>query len=263
MDRFPYAPLTEFDRAFLASGADILKHTLPIFRKVDDNYILEGSAVLAFIENHCVLVTAGHVLTHFSSLAVNANGKMWFLIYHFLYFIKEQPNDMDVGMVVLDEDLALMLVNEIIPVTSANIVLDHVPEEIIRYLVVGFPEKLSKSSKENKIVKISPAKMLLEACNEKIYSYYKLKREAHVALLYAGSGNSLLTGKRISTLDEPYGMSGCGIWLMSAKKVNNDIQAYYSLIGIITDIKKGKYHCIFGYGIKFLINHLQKFLETK
>lgn len=251
MDRFPYAGITVFDKAFIEKAPDIERHTIPIYKKVENKFQHQGTGILAFIEDQCILITAGHVLESFYKLAVPANGKLHY-IYHFADYFQKSPDDeFDFGFVAIDHDLGSMLVNNFVMLPLSRITTNHTPVQIIQYMILGFPSVFSKSDITEKKITGASIKILGESCHQKVYKHYKIDREKQIAFLLAGAGNDLRTGKRKDMKKELYGISGCGIWLFEATPLPF-IQASYSLVGIITDFRKGKFHCAFGYKLKLL-----------
>ncbi len=60
---------------------------------------------------------------------------------------------------------------------------------------------------------------------------------------------------RINT--DVYGISGCGVWLCLLYQDGDSIRTDFRLIGIMTEFRKGKYHCLIGDRIELILNQLQ------
>ncbi|MEJ7679800.1 MAG: hypothetical protein WKG06_18480 [Segetibacter sp.] len=131
----------------------------------------------------------------------------------------------------------------------------HLAKKSNQYLVVGYPETNIRAKR--KTVYTGANILLLASAKDEVYEYYKFNKEDHFLLGFAGKGLDLTTNKKSEKLGDPYGMSGCGLWYISAAfDDNKKLICDYMLIGIMTEFKKDKYDVLIGNRIEFLIDAL-------
>jgi len=94
--------------------------------------------------------------------------------------------------------------------------------------------------------------------NEKIYTYYHLDTKKNFVLNFAGKGVDLETGKKSDKINDPYGMSGCGLWYLQVRPEYGKMVLDYFLIGIMTSFEKYKYHVLIGNKIELIMADLEK-----
>ena len=132
-----------------------------------------------------------------------------------------------------------------------------------QYCVFGFPEE-SKMKVGEKIVSVAQG-YLLNMSKKKVLDYYKLDPLGYFSLEYKGKGVDIRDGSKKKTIKEPYGLRGCGLWLLIPSKdpTNETYKIEGKLIGIMTEFKKGKYHCLVGNKINIVIKALSDFEGLK
>jgi len=91
---------------------------------------------------------------------------------------------------------------------------------------------------------------------EEVYEYYKFDIHKDYILDFAGRGIDLQTDEKSGKISDPNGMSGCGLWLLTEKPSTDTYDLQYHLIGIMTEFRKGKYHCLIGNRIELVISAL-------
>lgn len=262
MNRYPYPGVTPFDKAFQERYSDIAKHTIPILKRIDASLDHEGTGVLTFIGDQCILITAGHALEHLDKLVILANHKTYNLITHLDYFHKAPTNKEDFAFIVIDEELSIILAQEFTFLPFSKMITEHQQEQVIRYVILGYPATHFRIDNPKKSIHHSPRTLLTEATKLNVLNYYQLDVSKHLSLLLTGKGNNIKNGDRVKVNTHLYGISGCGIWLFEATPPPL-IQASYSLIGIVTDMRNDKFQCVIGFKIDVVLNEIKQYFEFK
>lgn len=91
-----------------------------------------------------------------------------------------------------------------------------------------------------------------------VYEHYKFNINRDFILDFAGKGMDLKTNRKSGQINDPYGMSGCGLWLLTEKPEAENLEFQYHLIGIMTEFRKGKYHVLIGNRIEIVISALMQ-----
>jgi hypothetical protein len=125
-----------------------------------------------------------------------------------------------------------------------------------QYCVIGFPESN---------IKIDGGKLMTGASayfvkpsSEKTYDYYGIKKEIQYAMEFKGKGTDLETGKIKKNKASHYGLSGCGLWIVFIWQEKGQYFADFRLIGIMTEFRKGKYHCLIGNKIVLMLKGIKR-----
>lgn len=237
---------------------EILHHTCQLFKKTKEGMRPHGSGVLVEIKDEVVLLTASHVTD-----GVSDNDQLYFRIHggYVSCVGGLQETDIsidetiDLAYVILDREVAENLRKgyRILPVSKIrrhNELLDAG-----QYCVIGFPEKNQKV--ESGVLRTGASIFILEPSSDKVYRYYGFEKRACYILDLKGKGKDFKTGE-ISKIDtNVYGMSGCGLWLMLVEQVGEEYNVDYRLIGVMTEFRKGKYHCLIGNRIELIMSQLK------
>ena len=155
----------------------------------------------------------------------------------------------------LDKEVAEAISQAYIFLTIDKIGHSHSAKKSNQYLVVGYPETNIRTTENT--VYAGANILLLTSSNDEVYEYYNFNKQDHFLLEFAGRGLDLTTNKKSEKLADPYGMSGCGLWYISAAfDENKKLICNYMLIGVMTEFRKGKYHVLVGNRIEVLIDAL-------
>lgn len=155
--------------------------------------------------------------------------------------------------IILDDAIASILVRtyEFIPVNKINYFHNALP--YTQYIVAGYPEVNINVDVTQKKITTGCSIFLLTMAKEKVYQYYGLDASRHYILTFAGKGTDMETNERTAKIEDPHGMSGCGLWLLTEKPNTDAFQLQYHLIGIMTEFRKDKYHCLIGNRIDLIM----------
>ncbi len=127
--------------------------------------------------------------------------------------------------------------------------------DLKHYLVFGYPGVNTKI-KDKTLLSLSEF-YLLKASKEKVYSHYALENNKHIVLDHTGVGTEVSSGKSENMNTEPYGISGCGLWLIG-RTDSEKLEYDYRLIGIMTELRKSKYLILIANRIELLIDILNQ-----
>jgi hypothetical protein len=94
--------------------------------------------------------------------------------------------------------------------------------------------------------------------SRKPYSFCKFDPNVNYLLNFEGKGTDLETGELVRKLEDPYGISGCGLWKFHPFINDGKLDIDYSLVGIMFMAKKGKYHVLVATKIELLIEAITK-----
>lgn len=166
----------------------------------------------------------------------------------------------DLAYIKLDEQIVPKLTNNynFLPL---NKIRKHnkLLEGGANYCVLGFPEN-SFDFEDNKIIPAAEVYITLPT-NDNPYEYYKLSKDDWIILKMTGKSQEVVTKKKQSIDTHFHGLSGCGLWLLMPSVNENTCD--YRLVGIMTDYKKGKYYCLIGNKIHFLLEALSVYENMK
>jgi hypothetical protein len=236
-------------------------HTIQFLEKKERfqyNYKPYGSGVLIKIQDHYLVFTASHVTGNIGngSLYFNTRIGVQQVVGSYYETDIEIDKHTDLAYIILDRMLGLLLSEtyQFLPLT--NICHSHIPKETTNYMVCGYPEKNIWEDEGD--IYTGSSHFLVCMANQKIYTYYQLDLNKNYAVNFAGRGIDLTTCNKSNKIDDPYGMSGCGLWFLRARAIAGKMILDYFLIGIMTMIKKYKYHVLIGNKIEPIMIDLER-----
>ena len=252
----------EFDKLAFEIGKQIHKHTIQFLAKGGKfGHRPYGSGVLVFADNKCLIITAAHVTEDFENtpLFVTSNKGIIPIVGDLRETDLVKDRTTDLAYIILDDTIASILVQtyDFLPVSKISYL--HIPVIANRYLVVGYTEVNIRAVKEEKTIYAGSSIFLLTMSKEEVYDYYKFDKHKDYILDFAGKGIDIQTDEKSGKIVDPYGMSGCGLWLLTEKPDKETLNLQYNLIGIMTEFRKGKYHCLIGNRIEIIITALIDF----
>jgi len=124
-------------------------------------------------------------------------------------------------------------------------------------VICGFPSVTTDTS--TPIIKSIGNYILTNTSSKKPYEYYRFNPRQFIIVDYAGAGYDLKTDEKKKT-NEPYGMSGGGLWKIWKEEDETDYK--YCLAGILTETRNGKYHVIIAHKINLLLDKIYESLTT-
>jgi hypothetical protein len=253
---------SELDAALdYSMGEMLLPHTCQIFEQ-DQNLKMKpyGSGVMAILGGNRYLLTASHVAD-----AV-ASGKTLYIRKRKGYMMIGGSFKVTNKRLLPEIDLAyIRLAPEMTPYLNGG--YDFLPLSSFRkhsrlldaaqYCVVGYPTDSTREV-DGQLESVAQCYQLQPA-KAKVYEYYGYDPRIHFVLEYKGKGMDIRTGAAKKIRIQPYGLSGCGLWLTLPNYENGSWIIDFKLIGIMNEFRKGKYLCLVGNKIDFLVNLIKEF----
>lgn len=262
MDNINYIKATEkemqeIDRCTLEISHLIAEHTVQLLVKggkyAQYGYSPLGSGVLAFIGNKCFILTAAHVTEEISE------NHLYFLIDNDFIPVQgvlcetdAEKDKIDMAYIMLDDEIAYRMAHYHTFLPRNKIKTAHARDFRDNYLVLGYPATNVFVNKNDKKITLGSSSFLIKEADEKVYKHYKFEKNKHYVLEFSGKGTSLKNGERIKN-PELWGISGCGLWFIEYEILDNVCQATYSLVGIMTEFKKGTFFCLIGNQIDIIL----------
>lgn len=81
---------------------------------------------------------------------------------------------------------------------------------------------------------------------------------------FKGYDTSIESGEGLKVISDPYGLSGCGLWYIVVNKtLEGNYELDFRLIGIMTECRKGKFHCLIGNKIYIILKAFTDFEGVK
>ena len=252
----------ELDAALdYAMGEKLLPYTCQIFERGDDSKMKPyGSGVMALLGGSHYLLTAAHVADAVASnktLYIRKRNGYMMIAGSFKVANKHQVPDIDLAYVRLAPEMTPYLSGgyDFLPLSGfrnhSNLL------DAAQYCVVGYPVDSTKEV-NGKLESVAQC-YLLQPSKAKVYEYYGYDPALHFVLEYKGKGMDTRTGAAKKIRVQPYGLSGCGLWLTIPNHTDGKYTVEFKLIGIMTEFKKGKYLCLVGNKIDFLVNLIKDF----
>lgn len=243
----------------------LIHHTCQFFIKKTDGLKPFASGVFVIIHNTHFIFTASHVV----EIMKNKGTDLFIQIGEDEYVnvvgkIKQtdlnKSKGIDLAYIKLDEQIIPQLTNNFNFLTLDKIRKhNRLLEGGANYCVIGFPD--NSFEYDDDILKPAAQVYVTLPTNDNPYEYYKLSKDDWIILKMTGKSQDVVTKKKNPMDTHLHGLSGCGLWLMMPRV--NENACDYRLVGIMTDYKKGKYFCLIGNKIHFLLEALTVFENMK
>lgn len=247
-----------FDKLAFEAGKQIHNHTIQLLVKGGQyGHKPHGSGVLLEVGNKRLIITAAHVTEKADSNPLFVTSKRG--IIPVVGNLREtdlcKDDKADLAYIILDDKIGEILADSYQFIT-VNKILSHSAVRSNQYMVVGYPEVNIRADYEKHIIHAGSSIFLLTPSKDEVYDYYGFDKDKNFVLDFAGKGIDLETDTKSGKIDDPYGISGCGLWLLSEDPGAEPLALQYQLIGIMTEFRKGKYHSLIGNKIDFVISAL-------
>lgn len=240
---------------------EIAPHTCQLFEQGSDGQMKPyASGVLAMLGGTHYLLTASHVTENWSNdhqLFTRTRKGYVSIVGDLRETDIEKSNGLDLAYIKLDANVvpAIEAGHKFLPISKFrkhSKLLDST-----QYCVIGFPT-INKKIVDGKL-KTGASGYFLHPSADKVYEHYRLNPTTHFALEMKGKGTDLIIGEVGKFKTEHYGLSGCGLWLVLLNSDGTSYTADFRLVGIMTEFKKGKYHCLIGNRIDVILDALQRY----
>ncbi|WP_210519432.1 serine protease family protein [Hymenobacter terricola] len=246
-------------------GNELMPHTCQIF-EMDTSSKMKpfGSGIMAFLGGHHYILTAAHVAEHLTQtkpLFIKSRDGFTAISGKVLVTNLGVDKTIDLAYIKLHPHILPALEGgyRFLPISKFR---GH--SELFyatQYCVFGYPEDSTKEIDGE--LQSQAEGFFVEPAKEKVYEYYKFDPKTCFILDFKGKGVDVRTGEDKKIKIQPYGLSGCGLWLLLPTHQNEKWTVDYKLIGIMTEFKKGKYYCLIGNKISLVLDALMKVEELK
>ena len=244
----------KFRQKVLDLGNEIIQSTiLLMIRDNKKEFKAHGTGVLYRNDFQYFIITAAHVKEKEQLFAASGNS-----VRMLGGRVKNGiPTDRNVDLCCFNIDLPTVefLRKGYEFISKPKLHLAHDPQMFLKYLVVGFPARISDINVNEGKIKASARYYNLIMSKENVYNYYGLDRGTQYALDFKGKMENYSNHKK-QKIGEPHGLSGSGLWIIVQKDdtlYNFDVR----LIGIMTEYRSGKYHCLIGNKINIISAQLE------
>jgi hypothetical protein len=228
----------EFHRKlFDISESHINRHTIALMSPRKGIIRPLGSGVFFHDQEMYFIFTAAHVVKDYPELLVQGPAGVINLSIPDAYIYYHPDSKLDVAFILLSNNLGAFLSLQYNPVGKEGFLLNHQPQRVNRYALVGFPGARVRHKGDR--LKLACNTFLLQSSSDRVYNYYDRSKSDYYLLN--------MHGKTLNNHGNPYkaksprGMSGCGLWLTSYEIIEEQMKLSYFLIGIFTEKINGKY----------------------
>lgn len=236
----------------------LLKHTCGIcIRGVNQKYKLYGSGVFVKRGDNFLLITASHVLN-------NQNDPLDFFVDTKNGFIEiigemyrtdlDKMNKYDVGFINLDKRIIPYLAPYYTFLDFTLIIQQHSVSKNFNYVAFGYPENNRKAVNEE--INYSALYYLLPLSKDRVYKYYGFDEKDFMIFDFKGKAINE-DGDKIK-INEPTGISGCGLWVIGKTEDEKNVNLFYFLVGLMTEYRKGKYYVLIANKMNAMLKKIEE-----
>ncbi|MEE1945842.1 hypothetical protein VRU48_12040 [Pedobacter sp. KR3-3] len=243
-------------------STELAPHTCQIFEKGRPKGMKPyGAGVMVILNEMYFLLTASHVVEDWSDenqLFIKSKRGYISIVGTMSQTDIAKSEGVDLAFIKLDEVILpeILAGYKFLPLSKFRKHINLL--DAAQYCVIGYPE-INKKIDSKGIMQTGTSAYFMAPSKQKVYDYYNLKKRNHISLEFKGKGMDIRTGESKKLKGHHYGLSGCGLWLILIANNQNVYSYDYRLIGIMTDFRRGKYDCLFGNHIEFILQALQAF----
>jgi len=241
---------------------ELATHTCQIFEQGKPSGMKPyGSGVMVILNEAYFLLTASHVVEDWSDehqLYIKSRRGYISIVGTMSQTDIAKSEGVDLAFIKLDQEILpeIEAGYKFLPISKFR---KHVNLlDAAQYCVIGYPE-INKKNDAKGVMQTGTSVYFMAPSKQNVYDYYNLKRRNHISLEFKGKGMDVRTGESKKLQGHHYGLSGCGLWLILITKNHEGYFYDYRLIGIMTDFRRGKYDCLFGNHIDFILQALKAF----
>jgi hypothetical protein len=248
---------SNFDKVAFNQGKEIHKHTVQLLIEGGIHLFKPfGTGVLVFIGGKYLLLTAAHVtsITDTQNLYIILSGKPHVISGTLQETDLDKDNNIDIAYIFLDDVLSNLISKEysFLPFNKINIAHSIVPSS--QYVIFGYPARNIKEDISRQTIYTGSQVFVTSIADEEIYRNMGFDKKDHFVMNFNITGIAEETGEVVK-VEDPYGISGCGLWFITASQVGDKIEYGYELIGIV---KGGSVYQIVATNIRILIDGIEK-----
>jgi len=253
----------EVDRIFdYVMSTKLAPHTCQIFEMDKPKGMKPyGSGVMVILNENHFLLTASHVVEDWSNehqLFIKSRRGYVSIVGNMSQTDIDKSEGVDLAFIKLDDEILpeIKAGYKFLPISKFRRHVNLV--DAAQYCVIGYPE-INKKIDAKGVMQTGTSAYFVAPSKQNVYDHYKLKKRNHISLDFKGKGMDIRTGESKKLKGHHYGLSGCGLWLVLIGKNHKGYSYDYRLIGIMTDFRRGKYDCLFGNHIEFILTALKAF----
>jgi hypothetical protein len=215
-----------------------------------------GTGVLLFTNNKYLILTASHVAE--SSFYVVAKNELKFISGEYVEEGRKFTGKIDLSYIILDDEVAGFLSQDYKFLSDMDILVSYKPNpNMLNYILVGYLEKTTKIDSTKNMIYTVASTFNLKMANEKAHEFHKINNDYQILLDFKGKLENYKSNKK-EKIPDPYGLSGSGLWGLFHKPDSQKYELECKLIGIMTEFRKGKYHCLIGNKIEVLVESIER-----
>ena len=246
-----------YRESILTVSEDIRKSTVQLFTLKYTSIIKSlGTGVLLYTNKKYLILTASHVAKDETFYIVVKN-ELKYISREYVKEVRKDSGKIDLSYIILDNQVADLINHEYTFLTEKDILLSYKSNaSMLNYLVVGYLERTTKINIAENTIHTIATTFNLKMSNEKAYDFHKTNKEFQISLDFKGK----LENYRLNInekIPDPYGLSGSGLWGLFHKPDSLKYKFECKLIGIMTEFKKVKYHCLIGNKIEILVESIE------
>ncbi|WP_262152198.1 hypothetical protein [Chryseobacterium foetidum] len=217
---------------------EIDKYTCTLLKNLS-NYKQHGTGVFVKIESKYFLFSAAHVLDDFNDLFIPLKeGNILFkpggeIIRNSPKGLREF-DELDLGILILDEISVKELQNEYTFLECDDIELNHPPINLLTYIIFGYPTSWSKKSMSKNSFHSTPFFNFTKCATKNEYKKHNRNEYLNLIVEYDRKNTPNLKSESLSYGPDLFGISGCGLWYVDPFNLDNNPK----LIGIMNEWSK-------------------------
>ncbi|MBF8151312.1 hypothetical protein ITJ86_15500 [Winogradskyella sp. F6397] len=207
-----------------------------------NNYQIIGSGVFVVVDKQYFLISSAHVInTNVVKAMRVSDGKDLFTLKGIITntIVKNKKNDeIDIVVFKLDDETVENIKTIFNFMNLHDLELNHKISDKREYYLFGYPNEWTRTfyeSEDNKGYIPTPLILRVKSKSGKFIKVPDYKKNSKIIVDYNNNDYNNELDSKYSTLPNPKGLSGCGLWYMPMKENVIDGKKYIKLVGIVTD----------------------------
>ena len=207
-----------------------------------NNYQIIGSGVFVVVDKQYFLISSAHVInTNVVKTMRVSDGKDLFTLKGRIAntVVENKENDeIDIVVFKLEDETVENIKTKFNFMNLHNLELNHKISDKREYYLFGYPNEWTSTfyeSEDNKGYIPNPLILRVKSKSGKFIKVPDYKKNSKIIVDYHNNDYENKLDSKYSTLPDPKGMSGCGLWYMPMKENIIDSEKHIKLVGIATD----------------------------